>query len=85
MERDSTSDGKEPNDQAKRFKKNRDQARIKEVLREVCEKAKDPSENLIHATTEALQAGATMGEIAGMMRIAYGHPYDPHGMIESPV
>ena len=72
-------------DEIKRFKKNRDQARIKEVLRELCEKAKDPSENLIHATTEALQAGATMGEIAGMMRIAYGHPYDPHGMIESPV
>jgi methylmalonyl-CoA mutase N-terminal domain/subunit len=72
-------------DKIKRFKKSRDNAKIKRVLGEVFEKAKDPSENLIHVTTEALQAGATMGEIAGMMRIAYGHPYDPHGMIESPV
>jgi len=39
----------------------------------------------VYATIGAFSAGATMGEIAGMMRIAYGYPYDPHGMIESPV
>jgi len=32
---------------------------------------------------EAFRSGATMGEIGGMMRMAYGYPYDPHGLIES--
>jgi methylmalonyl-CoA mutase, N-terminal domain len=72
-------------DEVKRYKEGRDQARIKDVLLEVCEKSKDEEENLIHIIKEALLAGATMGEIAGMMRIAYGVPYDPLGMIESPV
>jgi methylmalonyl-CoA mutase N-terminal domain/subunit len=72
-------------DEIKRFKKSRDKARIRAVLREVCDKAKDQEANLIHATRAALQAGATMGEIAGMMRTAYGSPYDPLRMIESPV
>jgi methylmalonyl-CoA mutase N-terminal domain/subunit len=72
-------------DDIKRFKEGRDQARIKDVLLEVCEKSRDEEENLIHITKEALLAGATMGEIAGMMRIAYGVPYDPLGMTESPL
>jgi methylmalonyl-CoA mutase N-terminal domain/subunit len=72
-------------DEIKRFKESRDQARIKDVLLEVCEKSKDEEENLIQISKEALLAGATMGEIAGMMRIAYGVPYDPLGMIESPI
>ncbi len=72
-------------DEIKRFKESRDQARIKDVLLKVCEKSKDLEENLIHITREALLAGATQGEIAGMMRIAYDYPYDPLGMIESPV
>ena len=69
----------------KRFKEGRNQARIKDVLLEVCEKSRDEEENLIQITKEALLAGATMGEIAGMMRIAHGVPYDPFGMIESPL
>jgi methylmalonyl-CoA mutase N-terminal domain/subunit len=72
-------------EEIKRFKENRDRAGIKEALLEVCERTKDPEENLIHITREALLAGATQGEIAGMMRIAYDCPYDPLGMIESPV
>jgi methylmalonyl-CoA mutase N-terminal domain/subunit len=68
-----------------RFKKSRDQTKIKKVLKGVWEKADEQKENLVRVTAEALLAGATMGEIAGMMRIAYGYPYDPHGMIESPV
>ena len=27
----------------------------------------------------------TMGEIGGAMRLAYNCPYDPHGLIESPI
>jgi methylmalonyl-CoA mutase N-terminal domain/subunit len=72
-------------DEIRRFKESRDQARIKDVLLKVCERSKDPEENLIHITREALLAGATQGEIAGMMRMAYDCPYDPLRMIESPV
>jgi methylmalonyl-CoA mutase N-terminal domain/subunit len=72
-------------EEIKRFKESRDQARSKDVRLEVCEKSKDEEENLRHITKGALLAGATMGEIAGMMRIAYGVPYDPLGMIESPI
>jgi methylmalonyl-CoA mutase N-terminal domain/subunit len=72
-------------EEIKRFKESRDPAGIKDVLLKVCEKSKDPEENLIQITREALLAGATQGEIAGMMRMAYDSPYDPLGMIESPV
>jgi methylmalonyl-CoA mutase N-terminal domain/subunit len=72
-------------DEIKEYKENRDQAKTRGILQEIHRKARDPSENLVHATIEAFSAGATMGEIAGMMRLAYGAPYDPHGMIESPV
>jgi methylmalonyl-CoA mutase N-terminal domain/subunit len=72
-------------DQIKEYKAARDQTKIRGILQEVHRKAHDPSENLVYAIIEAFSAGATMGEIAGMMRIAYGYPYDPHGMIESPV
>jgi len=69
----------------KEFKESRDPAKIKGVLREVREKTEDPNENLLYVTLEALSAGATMAEIAGMMRMAYGVPYDPHHLIESPI
>ena len=67
------------------FKKKRDQNRIAEVLQEVCQTARLKSGNLMYPVINATEAGATIGEIAGMMRVAYDFPYDPHGMIESPV
>ena len=42
------------------------------------------SENLMHPIMKAFLAGATMGEIGGMMRLAYDWPYDPYGLIETP-
>ena len=45
--------------------------------------AKVESENLMYPIIAATESGATMGEIAGVMRMAYGFPYDPHGLIES--
>jgi methylmalonyl-CoA mutase, N-terminal domain len=67
------------------YKESRDQAGIEGVLREVRQKTGDPDENLVNVTMEAFSAGATAGEIAGMMRMAYDCPYDPHGLIEPPV
>jgi methylmalonyl-CoA mutase N-terminal domain/subunit len=69
----------------KTYKANRDMGVIKGVLENCYTKAKTPGENLMFTTIQAMQAGATMSEIAGMLRMAYDVPYDPHGFVEPPV
>ena len=32
-----------------------------------------------------MEMGATIGEMAGVMRMAYDFPYDPHGLMEPPI
>jgi methylmalonyl-CoA mutase N-terminal domain/subunit len=66
------------------FKRQRDSALVTESLRAVVAAAKDPGRNLVPTVLEATDAGVTMGEVAGVLRMAYGQPYDPHGMIEPP-
>jgi methylmalonyl-CoA mutase N-terminal domain/subunit len=67
---------------ARNFKTVRDNERVKKALRVCYEKARTPDENLIYAFMPAFEAGATMGEITGVMRMAYGRPYDPFGAME---
>ncbi|MBW1788845.1 MAG: hypothetical protein JRK53_19870 [Deltaproteobacteria bacterium] len=69
----------------KQFKKKRDQNQIKKVLTDCYLKAKTKDENLIYPIIEALKADATIGEIAGVMRMAYDYPYDPFDIMESPI
>ncbi len=57
--------------------------RVKETLQECYNKSKTEGENLMFPLIEAFEAGATMGEITGTMRMAYDYPYDPFGQIES--
>ena len=66
----------------KAYKKNRDQDKIKAVLRDCLQKTKTEGENLTYTVMKAFKAGATIGEITGVMRMAYDWPYDPHGMME---
>ncbi len=33
----------------------------------------------------AMEAGASMGEMVGIMRRAYGLPYDPFNMVTAPI
>ena len=42
-------------------------------------------ENMLEAVIECTGAGATMGEVAGILRQAWGAPYDPYGYLESPL
>ncbi len=70
-------------DQIKAHKKTRDMGRVKESLQECCEKTKTEGENLMAPLIQAFEAGATMGEITGVMRMAYDWPYDPFGKMES--
>jgi len=67
--------------QVKAFKADRDLARTKAALAKVLERAKE-GQNLQPAVLEATEASATMGEIAGTIRQAYGFPYDPHGAMK---
>jgi len=69
----------------KEYKKTRDQKKVKAVLQHCYQEAKGDKGNLTYPIIQAFVAGATMGEIAGVMRMAYDYPYDPHGMLEPPI
>jgi len=45
---------------------------------------RDEEANLMPALVDALEAGATVGECIGVLRVAYGAPYDPLGATERP-
>jgi len=66
----------------KKYKNKRDPQKIKIVLQQCYQSAKAEGENLTYPIIKALEAGATIGEISGVMRMAYNYPYDPHGMLE---
>jgi methylmalonyl-CoA mutase N-terminal domain/subunit len=67
----------------KKFKESRDIKKTREALMTLREKAKG-KENLMYPMIEALKANATRAEILGMIREAYGYPYDTVGMIPRP-
>jgi len=66
------------------YKSRRDGGALERAARELYEKAQADGENLIYPVIHAMQAGATMGEIAGILRLAYGAAYDPFGLVECP-
>jgi len=66
------------------FKRQRDNTLVTESLRAVVAAANDRGQNLVPTVLGAIDAGATMGEVAGVLRTAYGQAYDPHSMIEPP-
>jgi len=69
----------------RKMKGRRDRARIEDALRAVLETGRARQENLMRPVIDAFEAGATMGEIAGVLRMAYDFPYDPLGLMEPPV
>jgi methylmalonyl-CoA mutase N-terminal domain/subunit len=68
----------------KMMKAARDMIGVKEALNFVHKTARARSANLIYAIKEALKKDATIGEITGAIRLAYGASYDPHGMTVAP-
>jgi methylmalonyl-CoA mutase N-terminal domain/subunit len=72
-------------DQIRTYKESRSSSQIREGLQNLYQMVKDDSANLMAPILEAMAAGATTGEMAGVMRQAYGVPYDPRGFLESPV
>lgn len=59
------------------FKRTRDQDRVRTALRELHACAEERRESLMPPVVRALEADATLGEMSGAMRMAYGMPYDP--------
>jgi methylmalonyl-CoA mutase N-terminal domain/subunit len=66
----------------RQYKKSRNPEQIKSALQQCYQVAGIENENLMYPIMDALEAGATIGEISGSMRLAYNYPYDPHGMVE---
>jgi len=72
-------------EEIKKYRAGRDQEQIESILKGALEKARRPEQNLIDVIIETLKVGATVGETAGILRMAFDYPYDPHGLLESPI
>lgn len=64
-------------------KKARDPRLLEQVLRAVYDSARG-DRNTQDAMADAFLAGATVGEVSGVQRLACGMRYDPFGAVESP-
>jgi methylmalonyl-CoA mutase N-terminal domain/subunit len=59
------------------FKKTRNRERVCTALARVRATAENRAASLMAPVLSALEADATLGELSGVMRMAYGMPYDP--------
>jgi len=75
---------KEQLDNIKDLKRTRDYEEVKRCLENVRKTAERKEGNLFPAVLEAAKAYATLGEITGAIRLAYGYPYDPYKILEYP-
>jgi methylmalonyl-CoA mutase N-terminal domain/subunit len=67
-------------------RRRRDAARVRAALASLHARASDSrGPNLMEDVVAATQAGATLGEMAGVLRMAYGQPADPFGLVEDPI
>lgn len=67
------------------LRKTREAKQHRKTLREIYEAAReDKKHNLIPFMMDAVKAGATMGEIMGVLRMAWDMPYDPLEKINPP-
>jgi methylmalonyl-CoA mutase N-terminal domain/subunit len=66
------------------LRRTRDNGKVKESLENLRHVAERKEENIAPAVMEAVRSYATLGEIMGAIRVAYGYPYDPFKMLEYP-
>ncbi len=67
------------------LRKTRDAKQHRKTLREMYEAAReDKKHNLIPFMMDAVKAGATMGELMGVIRMAWDMSYDPMGKLNPP-
>ena len=65
------------------MKANRDDNRLAAAMTDLYRVTREGG-NVVRPTIEAVKAYATVGEITGLMRLAYDQPYDPLNVIEAP-
>jgi methylmalonyl-CoA mutase N-terminal domain/subunit len=63
----------------------RDAGRVKAALESLHACACERDTNVMGDIVAATEAGASMGEMAGVLRMAYGQPADPFGLLEDPI
>jgi len=68
----------------KEIRKKRDQRKLGNAVDKLYLKAENKAENLLPAMVKAATAKATIGEIMGTIRQAYGYSYDPFDTLKSP-
>ena len=68
----------------RKLKRNRNNQKVRERLKRLRDAAGEKKENLIPYMIDSLKAYATLGEIMGTVREAYGYDYDPLHAISSP-
>ena len=57
--------------------------KTRETLENLARATKN-NENLVHPMIECYKCNATVGEVTGTIREAFGYPYDVFSMIEKP-
>ncbi len=67
------------------YKLGREQPLVRASLREITAAAREPEGELMGPILAATQAGATMGEMTGSLRVGMGLAYDPFGKLDSPL
>ncbi|HJP20560.1 MAG TPA: methylmalonyl-CoA mutase family protein [Alphaproteobacteria bacterium] len=68
----------------RRFKEGRDKKALETALTSLREQAAGRATNLFPAAMEAIEAGATLGELNGYVRQGFGYSYDDLGANEAP-
>jgi methylmalonyl-CoA mutase N-terminal domain/subunit len=66
------------------FKKGRDGARLGPALHRLREDAARKDVNLFYPAIDAIELGATIGEINGYIRMGFGYPYDDFSSVQPP-
>ena len=72
-------------DEIREHRERRDNTGVRESLEALRACASDREANLTPSVIHALEVGATVGEMAGVLRMAYGRPADPFGLIDDPI
>ena len=67
----------------RRLRRTRNQQAVRSALRELY-RATGESRNVVRPVIEAAKARATIGEVVGVIRMAYGYDYDPLQQITTP-
>jgi methylmalonyl-CoA mutase N-terminal domain/subunit len=67
------------------YKAARDPRQLQEALQKLVGATRDRVPNVFEEMMAAMDAGATTGEVTGAVRVGYGEPFDPVGLVDAPV